>query len=171
MLSSRLRKKALLRGILGCLLAAALAAGAGGCSEDEPAPYDFNGTWVAAYQVVVSNAGYIPVGMISTGTVLIDQEGTDFVVTLGTGFPLVGICDPRLKTFSATGKVGATQRNLSGQVQDKDTLSGTLTLTKAKERVILSWTMDLVRRSKTDSGDGSTNCSVAAPLQCARSGF
>lgn len=167
--SDRSAGKARFRAIVGLLLAVALSVGVGGCSKD-PQPYDFNGTWVAAYQVVESNVRYIPLGLASTGTAVIDQNEGNIVVTLGTGFPMNGSCDALAKTFSVTDQVGATQRIFSGAAEDEETLFGTLALSKNQERVILSWTMNLVSRTKGTAGDGTGGCAIEASLACAISG-
>lgn len=145
------------------LLAVVMVTGWAGCSKDKD-DYDFNGTWSGFSTVVESNLPGVPVGLQGVDTIVITQSGTNISGVLDGDIPLSGTCDPSKGTFSMTGSTGPVIYGMAMQKEDKDTLSGTTTITAGPYIARFTTTMNLVSRNKSAVMTGGNGDGMASSL-------
>ena len=130
------------------------------CGGDDDKSYDFEGRWSWHGIVTESNVPANPIGEEYFDTLIISQDDSNVTVTfqsMGSNLVMVGTCDTKARTFSAsgvgTGPYFGTSAAVSGAGIDGDSMSGIFRLNFPGGRFTSgTWSADLGSRAVQGTG-------------------
>lgn len=157
--------------LLSVVMVVGLAASCGGGGDDD-GDYNFNGRWLAMFTLVSSSVPGAPGS--GPDVLLITQNGGNISLRFESTGDLVimqGACDPKAKTFAATGmgtgRFAGIRSDINGAGVHDDSMSGTWTISKAGAFAKYDWTADLGShnlRVSAEAGGGGAAADVLKAL-------